>query len=413
MIAGQLPADPNTLSPGSGSVNIVANEIKGNLANDDGGGIRFLMAGNFPMNVFNNFIVNNISTHEGGGIALNDTPDVRFYNNTVMKNLTTATALTSNGAAAPAGLSSSQNSALLQATLPGGSPSFSNPLLFNNIFWDNRAGSRNGAAVTGLGDDPLNLGACTNLPACDHWDLGVADGTGLLSPTNSIVQQNAGTHGYVASPTNLAADPQVVTPHDIGVTFNTWRNNPAFLGAIMISADLPPNLLGDYHIQATSPAINTGAASKAPTSAPAVDIDNIARPAGGGYEIGADEVGGAGTPPPPPTTATVSVSSASLGTLSGSTLNFGDLSGALNPSTITLTVTGAAAQFGNVTVQGGNGARFSEVNGGTCQNATVNAGSTCTVIVNFAAGGSLLRTGLLTVTHNGTGSPATLTLTGQ
>ena len=44
-------------------------------------------------------IVNNVSTHEGGGVALDDTPNVRIYNNTVMKNMTTATAVTSNGAA--------------------------------------------------------------------------------------------------------------------------------------------------------------------------------------------------------------------------------------------------------------------------------------------------------------------------
>ena len=42
-------------------------------------------------------IVNNVSTHEGGGVSLNDAPDVRFYNNTIMKNITTATAMTSNG----------------------------------------------------------------------------------------------------------------------------------------------------------------------------------------------------------------------------------------------------------------------------------------------------------------------------
>ncbi len=59
------------------------------------------MAGNFPMNVYNNMIVNNVSTHEGGGIALDDAPNVRFYNNTIMKNVTTATAVTSNGSAGP------------------------------------------------------------------------------------------------------------------------------------------------------------------------------------------------------------------------------------------------------------------------------------------------------------------------
>ncbi len=34
-----------TLSPGTGPVDIYANQIQANLANDDGGGIRFLMAG--------------------------------------------------------------------------------------------------------------------------------------------------------------------------------------------------------------------------------------------------------------------------------------------------------------------------------------------------------------------------------
>ena len=48
MIAGTLPANPNALSPGSGPVTITGNQIQANLANDDGGGIRFLMAGNFP-----------------------------------------------------------------------------------------------------------------------------------------------------------------------------------------------------------------------------------------------------------------------------------------------------------------------------------------------------------------------------
>ena len=66
------------------------------------------MAGNFPFNVYNNMIVNNISTHEGGGVAIDDAPNVRFYNNTVMKNITTATAATSNGHPAPAGLSTSR-----------------------------------------------------------------------------------------------------------------------------------------------------------------------------------------------------------------------------------------------------------------------------------------------------------------
>ena len=302
MIAGSLPANANNASPGSGAVDIYGNLIQANLANDDGGGIRFLMAGNFPMNVYNNFIVNNISTHEGGGIALNDAPNVRVFNNTIMKNLTTATAITSNGAAAPAGLATSRNSGALQGSLPGGSPSYSNPLLFNNIFWDNRAGTRAGTGVTGL-----------SATDAVHWDIGSTDTAAdssviSLTPTNSVVQQNTGTFPYTTSPTNSTADPVVAVPYDVGVTFNAWRNNPAFLGAIMISADLPPNQMGNYHINVGSPAMNLGASPKSvpayqgggTRAAPSSDIDGDTRPANGGFDAGADEVAG-------PTTANLAI----------------------------------------------------------------------------------------------------------
>jgi hypothetical protein len=303
MIAGQLPADPATLSPGTGPVDIYANRIQANLANDDGGGIRFLMAGNFPMNVYNNFVVNNVSTHEGGGISLNDAPAVRIFNNTIMKNITTATAVTSNGLPMPAGLSTSQNSAMLQATLPAGSPSFSDPVLFNNVFWDNRAGTRGGGTVTGIG-------IAGDATPVNNWDLGVADSSQLLSPTSSVLQTTTGTN---ASPSNVVgADPQVVATYDTSVAFAPWRTNPAFVGAILVAVDLPPNLMGDYHLVATgnpptgspSPAFNLGAASKAGVSAPGEDYDRNPRPQLGGFDAGADEVGsgvvGGGGPGPAP-----------------------------------------------------------------------------------------------------------------
>ncbi|MGA8891256.1 MAG: IPT/TIG domain-containing protein [Anaeromyxobacteraceae bacterium] len=280
LVAGQLPSNPTQLSPGSGPVDIHENVIQANLANDDGGGIRFLMAGNFPMNVYNNFIVNNVSTHEGGGVSLNDTPNVRFFNNTVMKNLATATAVTSNGSPAPAGLSTSQNSALLQATLPAGSATFSNPLLFNDVFWDNRTGTRSGGTVTGLGIAGGSI---------DLWDLGVADGSQLLSPTNSLLQT---TEGTAASPTNLVGiDPDVAVTYDTSVSFQVWRNNPAFVGAILVAVDVPPTLMGNYHLSATSPARNAGAVSKSGISAPTLDIDGQQRPSSTGFDIGADEEG--------------------------------------------------------------------------------------------------------------------------
>lgn len=292
MIAGQLPANPNTLSPGSGPVNIVANEIKGNLANDDGGGIRFLMSGNFPMNVHDNVIANNVSTHEGGGIAINDAPNVRIYGNTIMGNITTATAVTSNGLPAPAGVSTSTNSDQLRAA---GASLYSNPLMFDNILWDNRAGTRAGTTVTGIG-------LAGDASPVDEWAVGNADNTGLLSPTNSVIQQNV-AHQYVTNTNNRPTDPQVVEQYNVSVSFATWRQNPAFVDANVVTVEQPPDLMGDYHLKScttgsASPACNLGAASVGGVSMATTDIDGDTRPSSGGHEAGADEVPGTATPPP-------------------------------------------------------------------------------------------------------------------
>ena len=291
-VAGELPATTSGLSPGSGPVDITGNLIEANLANDDGGGIRFLMAGNFPMNVVNNMIVDNISTHEGGGIALDDAPDVRVVNNTIMKNITTATAITSDGLAQPAGLSSTRNSDALQATLPGGAATFSNPLLFNNIFWDNRAGTLGVGTVTGIG-------AAGDTGPIVNWDMGVGvagapDPTALMSPTSSIVQTV--DYGYTHSNTNSNANPQVQSEYEVSIDLAAWRTNPRFLGAILVAAgNLDPSQIGNYHLlNTTSPAYNTGAASKTvgalTVNAPANDFDHETRPGFGAFDIGADEI---------------------------------------------------------------------------------------------------------------------------
>ncbi len=296
MIAGELPADPTLLSPGAGPVNVYNNLIQANLGGDDGGGLRFLNAGNFAYNVYNNMVVNNVSAHEGGGISLNDAPQVRVYNNTIMKNITTATAVTSNGFPAPAGLSSALNSALLQVTLPPGSPIYSNPIVFNNIFWDNRAGTWTGSGVAGIGlagdPNPIN-----------NWDLGIADGSGLMTLGYSIFQQNTGTYPVAAgSSNNQQIDPLVVQTFDVTISVLPWRGNPRFVNVLLVAVQLPPNQMGNYHIQATSPAADTGATNWLGIVSPSFDYDNGPRPTNATFDVGADELFGPSASLPFPAT---------------------------------------------------------------------------------------------------------------
>ena len=206
---------------------------------------------------------------------LDDAPNVRIFNNTIMKNLTTATAVTSDGQPAPAGLSTSPNSDQLQATLPAGSPHVQQPVLFNNIFWDNRAGTRAGhhghrhrPGRRRHPDQPLGPRGRPTAPACSR------------RPTRSSSRTPASTR-TPPSPTNSAADPAVVDAvRPLGVASPTWRQNPAFVDATLVAVEAPPDQLGDYHLSGcpASPACNLGAASKAvPSTSAAGDLAPRAR----------------------------------------------------------------------------------------------------------------------------------------
>ena len=395
MIAGALPANTSQLSFGAGPVTIDSNTLISNQSNDDGGGIRFLMAGNFPDLVENNIIANNLSTHEGGGIALDDAPNVTLVNNTIAKNITTATAAT-NGAvggikpANPAGLSTGYNSTGpggLQGTLPLGSPLYSEPKMFNNIFADNRAGwailpstvNFNQSAMHGIGD-PLDT------DPIQRWDMGVVGGTGAqLHPTNSVLNSsptltNATSAGDIASsPTNIvipgsldgatasvaAGGVGFVNPQDFLIDSLMWRNNTNASFPVIVAHMVPVNLLADYHLAGqTSRGYNLGAASKAGgvpsvnTPAPTHDIDSDVRPAGGAYDSGADEIS---------SNVTGNLEVAVNGP--GATVTRGQ---AL-PYVITVTNAGASAM--QETFSSSHTGTFAGAGGWTC--ATTGAGSSC------------------------------------
>jgi hypothetical protein len=165
--------------------------------------------------------------------------------------------------------------------------------------------------------------------------------------------------------------------------------------------------LWDYHIANNSPAINRTGAQPSGANVNH-DFDDQLRPNGPRVDWGADEYVAGSTPLP---TGTPSFQSASLGNLSGGALAFGNVGN--TSSTLTLLVSDNPVQFGSVVVGNTNKNRFS-YGSGTCQNSTVPAGGTCTVVVNFNGnGGAAGSTGTLTVNHNGAGSPLTLALTGS
>jgi hypothetical protein len=290
---------------------INANLIMGNQAESGSGGGLALQHINgadvvsFPttparwnsVSVTNNIITNNVAGWDGAGISLLDALNVNIINNTVMSNDSTASAgvlfntigaplastqgsnciqtgSTTASCPQPAGLVSIQNSALLQANLrnpPGttGAPisvtcpaghgtsgttatckSYSVPLLYNDLFYQNRSFY---IGVGALGTGTLNqqnvvalynaftttqaptqptadattpngggviitggTGACT---AASYWDIGVRGDTGptnhnsglTLAPTYSFLTSITGYTG--ASLHNSASNPTVLSQY--------------------------------------------------------------------------------------------------------------------------------------------------------------------------------------------------------
>jgi len=277
-----VPA-PNTITPSDGTgPNLVinANLIMGNAAEaGSGGGVMFQQVNggdvtsfpNTPKNwnsvsFTNNIVANNVAGWDGAGISLLDSLNVNIVNNTIMSNDTTASAgvlfntlgaplastqgptCTSNcgtaSAKQPAGLVSIQNSAVFTANLPttitcpaghftstsavnGNCRSWSVPLLYNDVFWQNRAfniqvgtlgtGTQNQQNVVTLVPtlNQATTGAC--LTGSSYWDLGARGDTGAgnhssgltLAPTFSDLTSTAGYSGAG----NIGANPNVVSQY--------------------------------------------------------------------------------------------------------------------------------------------------------------------------------------------------------
>jgi len=279
---------PPGLSDGTGPGLVInANLVQGNSSDSgSGGGIRLQQVNGTEVSTFphdstrwhdvtitNNIIINNMAGWDGAGISLQDALNVNIVNNTIAHNDTLAssgvlvTSIGAPSASAPAGncvqngptgpttascpqsagLTSMQNSALLTTTFTGltltcppGHPNcqgFSNPLLFGDIFWQNRSfyigignlgnGALNQQKLISLFDafsgNPAPLqtytGQCTT-SGVSYWDIGVRgdkttapnSGSGFsLNPVYSVLTSTAGYTGTGTN--NSASDPAVLNQY--------------------------------------------------------------------------------------------------------------------------------------------------------------------------------------------------------
>jgi hypothetical protein len=277
---------PPGLSDGTGPNLIInANLIQANTAESgSGGGIRLQQVNGTDVSTFptrptlwndvsitNNMIVNNVAGWDGGGISLQDSLNVSIINNTIASNDSLAssgvltqsigtpqasapagscvqagsTGATSASCPQSAGVTSTPNSSVLTTTFTGltitcptgqsGCTGFSNPLLQNNVIWQNRAFY---IGITGAGTGNLNqqnlvslfdaftgsaapvqaaYGQCTT--GVSYWDVGVRGDNGpsnhssgfTLHPTYSLLDDPA-DYSYTGG-NNVGFNPVIVSQY--------------------------------------------------------------------------------------------------------------------------------------------------------------------------------------------------------
>ncbi len=256
----------------------------------------------YRLNIFNNIIVNNIAGLSGAGISLQDVARANIVNNTIANNDSTATSSAAfeigaaNSTPQPSGLASNIHSSILQDlldvfTLPETEPTYSDPVLLNNIIRQNRSFFNDASLNGGAGGLAIN-------PAGLYWDLHVvgslSDTDPHLNPDYCLLESlsNPATGFSYADGTNLTNN-----PFFLGAYFNQIESVTVVdEGGNAINLRFIPLLTAgsDYHI-GTGGAWDTGSNALVGTFPElSFDFDGESRPydpgTGGTSDIGADEI---------------------------------------------------------------------------------------------------------------------------
>jgi len=314
-----LPDDPGStvlVSPGTGTVRVDANLIRGNLAGaGDGGGIRIEnvngedILGNLDnaatwdiVYLFNNMITNNVAGLAGGGVSIENSVKAMVRYNTIANNDATATTALAFATGdpnltlpQPAGIVSRAHSgdfarlmgySAVTNVLGRNQELFSNPELRGDIvyhnrsfFWLNYDDPATPEIEVGIFpatcySEPPPLpdpATCIAAAESESWafdDLAVLGVGGQLIPVYSLLTD---TTGYPLS--NISADPLFVLPYFNGPRdnlnipeFTTLQTAGAFdeggnfiqvtFGPLTLVQDEATRTLYDYHLGSGSPAVD-------------------------------------------------------------------------------------------------------------------------------------------------------------
>ena len=262
--------------------------ITGGKVSDQGGGMS-IGYGSSPIirdNVFWENIVSGSGTVYGGAIYSGGSPTIQ--NNRFMSNQVTATGNESDGSAAVGGAIYTSDG---------------NPVIVNNGFYGNTASAfdASGGAIYNNSSDAVILNnTIISNTAIGPWDYGGGSGGGIYDNSatatirNNIITDNTaeGTYfdgGGISSSGNMSDEDY----NDL------WGNRPEdYSGTeagphdISVNPKLANPAVGDFHLLAGSPCIDTGD----PSNYPPTDFEGDARPMGLSPDIGADEYASSARP---------------------------------------------------------------------------------------------------------------------